>query len=272
MSYVSSDSVGVKKKVRVPDIRSRKGGKKITCLTCYDASFARILEQTSIDLVLVGDSLGNVIQGASSTTCVTVDDVAYHTRCVAAALRHPLLVSDMPFGTAGFSFEVAFSSAQKLIRAGAEAVKIEGATPEICTQISHLVRHGIPVLGHIGLLPQSVHMVGGYRVQGRGVGDCDRLISEARALRDAGCFGIVVELVPSDVAKSLSHSIDIPVIGIGAGCGCDGQILVLNDMLGMNLSFSPKYLKHFSQVEKIVREAIERYCYETCEGVFPSED
>lgn len=271
MVYSSRASVETRKKVRVPNLRARKGGKPIVSLTCYDASFARILSDTNLDLVLVGDSLGNVIQGCSSTTVVTVSDIAYHTRCVAGALRYPLLISDMPFGTAGFSDEVAFSAAAELIRAGAEGVKIEGASPEICAQISRLTRHGIPVLGHIGLLPQSVNAIGGYKIQGKTDFESRLLVSEAKALQEAGCFAIVLELVNSDVAKQVTESVEIPTIGIGAGNGCDGQILVLQDMLGMNLSFSPKYLKHYARIEDTIKQAVDDYCREVSERIFPSE-
>ncbi len=270
MVYGTAEGSIVRKKVRVPDLRGRKGVQRIVCLTCYDASFARILESTQVDLVLVGDSLGNVIQGAASTTGVSVSDIAYHTRCVASALKAPLLVADMPFGTAGFSNRETFAAAHALVRAGAEAVKIEGATPEICSQISQLTRHGIPVMGHIGLLPQSVNTVGGYRLQGKSQEDSERLVAEAKLLQDAGCFAIVLELVAEDVARKVTDAVAIPTVGIGSGIGCDGQILVLNDMLGMNLSFSPKFLKRFAQLEVTIKEAVEKYCSEVRDGAFPS--
>jgi 3-methyl-2-oxobutanoate hydroxymethyltransferase len=269
MVYGVSQGSVHRKKVRVPELRGRKGEQRIVCLTCYDASFARILESTQVDLVLVGDSLGNVIQGAGSTTGVSVSDIAYHTRCVAAALGGPLLVADMPFGLAGFSEQETFSAAHALVRAGAEAVKIEGATVEICAQISKLTRHGVPVMGHIGLLPQSVNTVGGYRLQGKSQADSERLVAEAKSLQEAGCFAIVLELVAEDVAKKVTASVEIPTIGIGSGGACDGQILVLNDMLGMNLSFSPKFLKRFAQLETTIKEAVEQYCTEVREGVYP---
>jgi 3-methyl-2-oxobutanoate hydroxymethyltransferase len=270
MPYGKTEIVSARKKLRIPDLISSKGQRKLTCLTCYDAQFARILERTSVDLVLVGDSLGNVIQGAVTTTGVTVEHIVYHTKCVSASLCTPVLVADMPFGSAGISVEKTADNAAALIRAGAEAVKIEGATAEILEQISFLTRHSIPVLGHIGLLPQSVHSLGGYKVQGKTERDRNRLISEAKALEASGCFGIVLELVAEDVASAVTNSVSIPTIGIGAGRNCDGQILVLSDMLGMNLSFSPKYLKHFARLEETISQAIGDFCDEVANSNFPS--
>jgi 3-methyl-2-oxobutanoate hydroxymethyltransferase len=260
-----------RKKIRVPTLVKMKGTSKISAITCYDACFAKIIEKSGIHLVLVGDSLGHVIQGNSSTIGVTVNDICYHTKCSAMGLKTPLIVSDMPFGSAGFSDEVCFSSAQKLMSAGAEAVKIEGATPEICRQIKHLVSHGIPVVGHIGLIPQSVHTIGGYKIQGKQKFDEEKLILEALHLENAGCFSIVLELVSANVARKISSQIKIPTIGIGSGAGCDGQILVLQDMLGMNQEFKPKFLKHFANLESIVLGALESYSQEVNAGTFPSE-
>lgn len=271
MSYLQTDAK--RKKIRVPDLRARKTNGNtaplITSLTCYDATFARLLEHTSVDLVLVGDSLGHVVQGRSSTIGVTIDDIAYHVRCVASRLKTPLLVADVPFGSVGFSDDVTYQHAQKLMTAGAEAVKIEGATDEVLRQISCLVRHGIPVLGHIGLMPQSVNTVGGYRVQGKSISDQERLKAEAHALEKAGCFGIVLELVDPQSAAAVTKSVGIPTIGIGSGHDCDGQVLVLHDMLGLNLDFAPKFLKHFAELEKNVVDAVTNYCNEVSTRTYP---
>jgi 3-methyl-2-oxobutanoate hydroxymethyltransferase len=269
MLYGKSEVGALRKKVRILDIIAAKGQRKLSCLTCYDALFARILETSSLDLVLVGDSLGNVIQGASTTTGVTVEHIAYHTRCVSGALKTPFLVSDMPFASAGLSKEKTMENAAALMRAGAEGVKIEGASPEILESISFLTRHGIPVLGHVGLLPQSVHSIGGYRIQGKSRHDRERLIAEAKSLEEAGCFGVVMELVTDDAAAQVTKSLAIPTIGIGSGASCDGQILVLSDMLGMNLGFQPKYLKHFAKLETTISEAVEQFCLESVNGTFP---
>ncbi len=258
-----------RKKTRVPDLLALKGKRKISSITCYDSTFARLLEKSKVDFVLVGDSLGHVIQGLHSTIPVTVNDIAYHTQCVARALHTPLLVSDMPFASAGFDDVTAYKNCEILLRAGAEAVKIEGASDAICRQIVQLTQHGIPVMGHIGLTPQSVHALGGYKIQGKTQAAEQRLLDEARKLQDAGCFAIVLELVTPSVAKLISDDLKIPTIGIGAGVNCDGQILVLQDMLGMNLDFKPKFLKHFANLENIIVDALNTYCDEIEKEVFP---
>lgn len=271
MSYMApQDGNARRKKRRVTDIVNRKGGQPLTALTCYDATFAKLLEKTELDLVLVGDSLGHVIQGFDSTLGVTIDDVAYHTRCVAKSLKTPLLVADLPFGSAGFSDERLFSDAEKLMRAGAEAVKVEGASEDICRQIRRLVDHGVPVVGHIGLIPQSVHALGGYRVQGRDEKAQQRLVSEALRLEAAGCFSVVLELVNETAAQAVTTAVQIPTIGIGSGNQCDGQILVLHDMLGLNEEFKPRFLKHFAQLEGLVVSAVADYCREVADRAFPT--
>jgi 3-methyl-2-oxobutanoate hydroxymethyltransferase len=270
MSYAGQNEQSAqRKKRRVPDIIARKGSTPLRALTCYDATFARLLEKSDLDVVLVGDSLGHVMQGGDSTITVTADDVAYHTRCVARVLRTPLLVADVPFGTAGFSNERLYDDVEKLMRAGAEAVKIEGASSEICAQIHRLTTHGIPVMGHIGLVPQSVHALGGYRVQGKSQESKERLLAEAQRLVEAGCFAIVLELVDEQTAQYVTSKCAVPTIGIGAGNACDGQILVLQDMLGMNLDFKPKFLKHFAELENIITSALGTYCREVAERSFP---
>lgn len=271
MSYAAnSEQSAQRKKRRVPDIVARKGGTPIKALTCYDATFARLLEKSDIDVVLVGDSLGHVMQGGDSTVTVTAHDVAYHTRCVARGLRTPLLVADVPFASAGFSDQRLYSDVETLMRAGAEAVKIEGASVEICQQIARLTTHGIPVMGHIGLIPQSVHALGGYKIQGKSEESKMRLAEEARRLAEAGCFAIVLELVDEQTAAWVTSQCPVPTIGIGSGNRCDGQILVLQDMLGMNLDFKPKFLKHFAELEKMISGAVETYCKEVGERSFPA--
>lgn len=271
MSYAAgSEQSAQRKKRRVPDILARKGGAPLKALTCYDATFARLLEKSDLDVVLVGDSLGHVMQGGDSTVTVTVDDVAYHTRCVARALHTPLLVADVPFASAGFSDQRLYSDVEKLMRAGAEAVKVEGATPEICRQIARLTAHGIPVMGHIGLIPQSVHALGGYRIQGKSEESRQRLVEESQRLIDAGCFALVLELVDAQTAAEVTSKCAIPTIGIGSGNACDGQILVLQDMLGMNLDFKPKFLRYFAELEKVIVGALETYCKDVGERTFPA--
>ncbi len=258
-------------KVRIPHLLAAKGVRKLTALTCYDASFARLLEKTDVDIVLVGDSLGHVVQGRSSTIPVTVDEICYHTRSVARALVTPHLVADMPFGTAGFGDERCYAAAAALMQAGAEAVKIEGSSPAVLRHIEHLVQQGIPVMGHIGLTPQSVHAQGGYRIQGRSQEAITDLVASAQALERVGCYCVVLELCTDEAGKKVSEQLKIPTIGIGSGSACDGQILVLHDMLGMDASFCPKFLKHFESLEDRVLAATASYIAEVRGGTFPQE-
>ncbi|WGL58927.1 3-methyl-2-oxobutanoate hydroxymethyltransferase [Pigmentibacter sp. JX0631] len=252
-----------RKKVRIHDfLEMKKNGVKISVITCYDASFARLIELSKMDIVLVGDSLGNVIQGKNSTLPVTVKEMSYHIKCVRSALQTPLLIGDMPFLSAGISVKDTMKNAGLFMQSGAEAVKIEGATPEICEQISHLTRHGIPVMGHIGLMPQSVHALGGYRIQGKNESDKKRLLKEAKLLQSAGCFAIVLELITPNLAEELSKALKIPTIGIGSGNHCDGNVLVLQDMLGMNKNFKPKFLKHYLELEESIVHSLNHYCSE----------
>ncbi len=259
-----------RKKVRVTDFKDWKSKKKVTCITCYDASFARLVEMSEIDLVLVGDSLGHVMQGHHTTLGVTLEEMIYHTRCVSQTLKSPFLVADVPFGYAGLTTQDTLKAAVELMRAGAHAVKIEGASAKICESIQTLVEAGIPVMGHIGLTPQSVHGLGGYKIQGKGMDGETRLLSEASKLQESGCFSIVLELVVSDTAKKVTESLMIPTIGIGSGKDCDGQILVLQDMLGMNQDFAPKFLKHFADLQSRVVGALNDYAHEVQNSQFPS--
>lgn len=268
MLYSSEPTTPTRKKVRVTDFLEFKEKKqKISSITCYDSSFASILEKTKIDFILVGDSLGNVMQGAKSTLNVTVEHIAYHVKCVASKLNSPLLVADMPFASVGINRTNTVNNAATLMQAGAEAVKIEGASKEILEDISFLTAHGIPVMGHIGLQPQSVHAVGGYKMQGKDDSSKVRLMSEAKKLQEAGCFAIVLELVEANIAEEISKNLKIPTIGIGAGNYCDGNILVLQDMLGMNNKFKPKFLKHYANFEELVANAVNEYCHDVVNKV-----
>ena len=271
MVYANAEPNSLRKKVRVSDILQLKGVRKISSLTCYDATFARLLSKTSLDFVLVGDSLGHVIQGRSTTIGVTAEEVAYHVKCVAAALKAPLLVADMPFGSVGFHDQRVFAEAELMLKAGAEAVKIEGASSQVLHQIEVLAKNGVPVMGHLGLTPQSVHALSGYKVQGKDDEAAQRLLKEAKALENAGVFAIVLELVTPQVSERLTRELKVPTIGIGSGLRCDGQILVLQDMLGMNTDFKPKFLRHFAKLEEVVLGAVSSYCEEVSVGGFPGE-
>lgn len=267
VGYAVSDSASGRKKVRTVDIVTMKEkGKRIKCLTCYDYTFATILDRTNIDIVLVGDSAGHVMQGKSNTLSVTLDHIKYHVECVAAAIRRPLLIADMPFMTVGPSLELTCVNVATLLAAGAEGIKIEGASATLCKQIEFLVSSGVPVMGHIGMQPQAVHSYGGFKIQGKNEKASNQLVQRAKDLESAGCFSMVIELTDPSVADKITKSVNIPTIGIGAGNSCDGNILVIQDMLGMNIGFKPKFLKTFANLEEEIRTAVNRYCEEVDNG------
>ncbi len=263
-------SASSRKQVRIQHLRRmKKRGRKIVAVTCYDATFASLVEAAAVDVVLVGDSLGNVVQGQDSTLPVTVEDIIYHTRAVARGLKTPHLVADMPFMSYR-NTDLALHNAGRMMAEGkAHAVKLEGGFDEIARA---LVSCGIPVMGHVGLTPQSVHALGGHRVQGKTQSARARIRKEALALQDAGCYAIVLEGVPADLAADLSEQLEIPTIGIGAGAACDGQILVLYDMLGLNPDFKPKFLKRFAQLGQQTIDALVSYGQEVRGGEFPAPE
>lgn len=246
--------------------------RKLSAITCYDSSFARLIDQTPVDIVLVGDSLGNVMLGHDSTIPVTMDDMVHHTRAVARVLTRPFLCADMPFLSYHLSNEQALANAGRLIQQGlAQGVKLEGGRA-VAPQVAALTAAGIPVMGHLGLTPQSVHAIGGYRVQGRGEGAQKALLDDARALEEAGVFSLVLEMVPQALAAKVTAALKIPTIGIGAGGSCDGQILVLHDILGFDEDFNPKFLKKYANLGKIVKEALHSYDRDVKSGAFPTGD
>lgn len=243
----------------------------IVAMTAYDFLFARLLEEAGVDLILVGDSLGQVVLGYDSTIPVTLDDMIHHARAVKRGAPGTLVVLDMPFMSYQASTEDALRNAGRAMKeAGVEAVKLEGGHARTCETISALVAAGIPVMGHIGLTPQSVHALGGYRVQGRGAA-ADRIKAEAAALEEAGVFSMVLELLPAPLAREISTSLTVPTVGIGAGPGCDGQVLVLYDALGLNPGFTPKFLKHFAQLHDAALEGVRSYAKEVREGSYPDD-
>ncbi len=250
----------------------KKKGKKIVMLTAYDAPTAKILSEVGVDIILVGDSVGNSLLGYESTIPVTLDDIVHHCAAVARAKPKSLIVGDMPFMSYKVSVEQALENcALMLQKGGAEAVKIEGAG-RVVDIVSAVVDSGIPVMGHIGLTPQSIYELGGYRVQGRTAETTNKLVDDALALQEAGAFSIVVELVPAETGKAITEAIDIPTIGIGAGSHCDGQVLVLWDMLGLFEDFKPKFLKKYADIASVIREAVQEYSDEVRNGVFPDEE
>ncbi len=260
------------RKVTVPDLRARKAeGPPIAMVTAYDYTMALLLDEGGADVVLVGDSLGMVVQGLPNTLPVTIDDIVYHGRAVSRALRRAHLVGDMPFMSVHVSPEKALENAGRLMKEGGyEAVKIEGGA-EIAEHVHRIVSAGIPVMGHVGLLPQSVHAMGGFKVQGKREDDADRIVRDARALEDAGCYSIVIEAVPADVAARVTEAVAVPTIGIGAGPHCDGQVLVCYDYLGMFRGLRPTVVKRYAEVGDTIVEATRAYVDEVRRGVFPSD-
>jgi 3-methyl-2-oxobutanoate hydroxymethyltransferase len=260
-------------KVTAPEIvKMKERGQKITALTAYDYTFSRILDEAELDILLVGDSLGSVIQGHDSTLPVTLEDVIYHTRAVVRGRTRGLVVADMPFLSFQISVEEAKRNAGRLMQeAGAEAVKLEGGTPMVET-IQAVVLMGIPVMGHIGLTPQSIHRFGGYKVQGKEKQQRDAILQDALAVEKAGAFAIVLEAIPSSLAREITGALKIPTIGIGAGVHCDGQVLVTHDMLGLFDMYSPKFVKRYAGLKGSVTQAVKNYIAEVREGKFPDEE
>jgi len=257
------------RQVTVPDFLSaRARGVRLTMLTAYDYSMARLLDEGGVDAILVGDSLGMVMQGNKNALSVTLDEMIYHTRCVARGIRRALLIADLPFMTYQLNAEQALMSAGRLIKeGGAHAVKLEGGLRSV-PAVEAIVRADIPVLGHVGMTPQSVHRFGGFRVQR----DAERLLRDAKAVEEAGAFAIVMECVPAELAARITEALSIPTIGIGAGVGCDGQVLVVQDVLGMYSDLHPKFVKQFADVGNQIRQAVRDYCQEVKEATFPDAD
>lgn len=252
--------------------RTYQNGEKLTMVTCYDYTFARLVQRADIDVILVGDSLGNVIQGHETTIPVEVEDIIYHTRAVVRGNSTALVLADMPFLSYQACDDEGIRNAGRLLKeGGAQAVKLEGGA-HLAPMVERMVRAGIPVCGHLGLTPQSVHAFGGFRVQARAEEAADRLIQDAVALEQAGAFMIVVEMIPAELGKRVSEAVNIPIIGIGAGSQTDGQVLVIYDMLGLNKDFRPKFVKHFASLEETVVEALETYRDEVRAGEYPTDD
>ena len=289
----SAASAAAPKKITVPELRARKQPQpqwqssadeapsvnageavlpRIAMVTAYDFTMARLVDEAGVDMVLVGDSLGMVVQGLSTTIPVTLEEMAYHSRAVARGLGRAHLCTDLPFMTYQVSPGQAVESAGKLMKDGAcESVKLEGGV-EIAEHVHRIVRAGIPVVGHIGLTPQSVHALGGFKVQGRGDEASERILRDALAIEAAGAFSIVLEAMPPDVAERISRALSIPTIGIGAGVNCDGQVLVCTDLLGMARGHSPKFAKRYDDLGDRIVAAVQSYIGEVRSGVFPGAE
>lgn len=253
-------------------MQMKNSGHKISMLTAYDYTTARILDEAGVNTILVGDSLGNVILGYEDTISVTVEDMIHHSAAVARGAKNALVVTDLPFMSYQTSVYDAVVNAGRLMKEGrAGAVKLEGGK-EVCPQIKAIVSAGIPVVAHLGLTPQSINTFGGFKVQGKTEAAAKKLIEDAKAVEEAGAFLLVLECVPAKLAKLVTESINIPTIGIGAGAGCDGQVLVIYDMLGMFSDFKPKFVKHFANAGDVIREAVKTYIAEIDDGTFPAEE
>lgn len=252
--------------------QAKAEGRKLSMLTAYDYSTAKLEDEAGIDGILVGDSLGNVVLGYEDTLSVTMEDMIHHCAAVARGAKNALIVCDMPFMSYEVSVEQAVTNAGRLLKEGrANCVKLEGGR-EVCPQVAAIVAAGIPVMGHIGLTPQSINAFGGFKVQGKSEAAARKLIEDARALQEAGAFSIVLEAVPAKLATLVTEAVDVPTIGIGAGAGCDGQILVYQDMLSMFSDFCPKFVKQFANVGQAMREGFTAYISEVKAGTFPSEE
>lgn len=259
-------------KITIPDLlKKKREGKKLTMLTAYDYPFAQIVDEAGIDMILIGDSLGVVVQGNDNTLSVTMDEMLYHTRIVSRAVEHALVIGDMPFMSFQPSIETAVQNACRFLQAGATAVKLEGGEA-VADRIRALARMDIPVMGHVGLTPQSIHRMGGYKVQGREQAAAERILADAKAVEEAGAFAIVLEGVPLELGRKITKTASIPTIGIGAGPHCDGQVLVLHDLLGLFERFHPTFVRTYANLKSQALDAVKRYKEEVETGKFPSEE
>jgi 3-methyl-2-oxobutanoate hydroxymethyltransferase len=276
MSVVPTGGNG---KITVPELLQRKSraagspsnSQKITCLTAYDYPTARLLDEAGVDVILVGDSLGMVVLGHESTLPVTIDEMLHHTRAVRRGTRHALLVADMPYGSYHTDTAESLRNAVRFVKeAGAEAVKVEGGERRL-ELISRLTEAEIPVMGHVGLTPQSINAMGGYRVQGKTPDAAEQMIRDARAVEASGAFAVVLEAVPRELAAQITRELRIPTIGIGAGPDCDGQVLVIHDLLGLTFNQTPKFARQYANVGKVISNAVRGYCDDVRGGMFPSD-
>ena len=272
MSVVTVSSTSERRVTVRTLARRKRRGQRITMLTAYDFAFARLFDAAGIDVLLVGDSLGNVVQGEDTTLPVTLEDAIYHTRLVARAATRALVVGDMPFGTYQVSTEEAVRNAVRLVKeGGAHAVKLEGGRAA-APAIERIAGAGIPVMGHVGLTPQSIHQLGGFRVQGRSEKGRAQVLADAQAACDAGAFAVVLEAMPADVAREVTRAIPIPTIGIGAGPDCDGQVLVMHDLLGLTDGWSPTFVKQYANLGALASQAARAFAEDVENGKFPGDE
>ena len=271
MDYAGSSSIDTRKVTTLRLQEMKKSSQKIVCLTAYDALMARIIDEAGIDIILVGDSLGNVVQGNETTLPVTLEDTIYHTKAVVKGIKRPLIVADMPFMSYQVSPEEAFRNAGRIMKeTGCAAVKLEGG--KILKAVKLMTDFGIPVMGHLGLTPQSIHKFGTYRARGVDATEADEILRDAQLLQQAGAFAIVLEKIPYQLAQKVTDSIDIPTIGIGAGPYCDGQVLVYTDMLGLTVDFNPRFVRRYANLYDDIKAALSHFSDDVRNQSFPSLD
>ncbi len=270
MDYAGSSNIDIKKVTTLRLQEMKQAGQRIVCLTAYDALFSKLLDDSGIDLILVGDSLGNVVQGHETTIPVTLEETIYHTKAVVRGCRRAMVVADMPFMSFQVSPEEAFRNAGKIMKeAGCHAVKVEGGK-RIVNAVKLMTEFGIPVLGHLGLTPQSIHQFGTYRARGVDEKEAESIFFDAIALQDAGAFAVVLEKIPIELAKKITKALVIPTIGIGAGPYCDGQVLVYTDMLGLTVDFNPRFVRRYARLADDIKVALARYANDVRSGDFPN--
>ena len=273
MNYSGSVEIDQKKVTTLRLKEMKKVGRKISCLTAYDALFAKIFDESGIDLILVGDSLGNIVQGHETTLSVSLEDTIYHTKAVVNGAKRPLVIADMPFMTYQVSADEAFRNAGRLMKeTGCSGVKLEGASKIILDAIRRMTEAGIPVMGHLGLTPQSINKFGSYRARGKDPKEAEQIYNDAIALEKAGVFALVLEKIPAELGKKITEALEIPTIGIGAGPDCDGQILVNSDMLGLTVEFNPRFVRRYAHLYDEIRKAVQAYNKDVISGDFPSEE
>lgn len=273
MNYASNTIIGDRKVTTLRLQEMKNSGQKIVCLTAYDALISKILDEAGVDLILVGDSLGNVVQGHETTIPVTLEDTIYHTKAVVAGTQRPFVVADMPFMSYQVSPEEAFRNAGRIMKeTGCAAVKLEGSSEIIIRAIEWMTEAGIPVMGHLGLTPQSIHKFGTYRARGKDPKEAEKIYNDAILLEEAGCFSIVLEKIPSELGKKITDTLKIPTIGIGAGPYCDGQILVYTDMLGMTVDFHPRFVRRYAMLHDIIKNSFMKYTEDVRNQQFPTID
>lgn len=271
MDYSASSSFDSKSITTLRLQEMKKSGIKIVCLTAYDALISRILDECGIDVILVGDSLGNIVQGNETTLSVTLEETIYHTKAVVKGAKRPLIIADMPFMTFQVSADEAFRNAGRIMKeTGCSGVKLEGASDNILQGISRMTESGIPVMGHLGLTPQSINKFGSYRARGKEEKEAEKIFEDAQKLQEAGAFAIVLEKIPAELGKKITESLSIPTIGIGAGPYCDGQILVYTDMLGLTVDFNPRFVRRYAYLNDEIKLAVKNYIEDVKNQDFPS--